>query len=58
VLYALAFGGTILLDEPGVFLICGAILVFVGLIVFIRFLQAYPKPGELESGASMGDASE
>jgi hypothetical protein len=57
-LYALAFGGAILLDQPGVFLICGVILVFVGLIVFVRFLQTHPKPAELESGAGMGDASE
>jgi uncharacterized membrane protein YccC len=56
--YALAFGGTILLDEPVVFAICGAVLVCVGLIVFIRFLQTYPKPAELESGASTGDANE
>jgi hypothetical protein len=52
VLYALAFGGTILLDEPALFSICGAILVLVGLAVFVRFLRTYPKPPELESGAS------
>lgn len=52
VLYALAFGGTTLLDGPALFAICGGILVLVGLAVFVRFLRTHPKPAELESGTS------
>jgi hypothetical protein len=55
-LYALAFGGTILMDEPALFAFCGAILVLVGLVVFGRFLRAFPKPAELESTTSHGGA--
>lgn len=49
-LYALAFGGTILLDQPIVFAICGAMAVLMGLLVFVRFLRAHAKPIELEPG--------
>jgi hypothetical protein len=45
-LYALAFAGTILLGEPVLFALCGAIIVLLGLVVFVRFLRAHPVPGE------------
>jgi hypothetical protein len=45
-LYALAFGGTILLGEPVLFAFCGAIIVLWGLVVFVRFLRAHPLPEE------------
>jgi hypothetical protein len=45
-LYALAFGGTILLGEPVVFAFCGAIIVLWGLVVLARFLRAHPVPEE------------
>jgi hypothetical protein len=50
-LYALAFGGAILLGEPILFALCGAIIVLLGLVVFVRFLRAHPVP---EADARLG----
>jgi hypothetical protein len=49
-LYALAFGGTILLDEPIILATCGVVTVLLGLVVFWRFLRTHPKPAQLEPG--------
>ena len=49
VLYGLAFGGGIWLGEPILFAVCGAIILLMGLIVFIRFLRQYPLATEKPS---------
>ena len=46
VLYALGFSGTILLDSPIMFVVAGAIILLMGLVVFVRFLREYPVPEE------------
>jgi hypothetical protein len=46
VLCALGFSGTILLDNPFMFAIAGAVILLMGLVVFIRFLRKYPIPAQ------------
>jgi hypothetical protein len=41
-LYALAFGGTVLLHNPAVFDVAGILAVLMGLVVFVRFLRTHP----------------
>jgi hypothetical protein len=57
VLYALAFGGTVLVHNPGMFVIAGLLAVLMGLVVFVRFLRTHPKPSEAEPGARYDSAS-
>ena len=47
-LYALAFGGKVLLHNPIVFVVAGTAAILVGLAVFVRFLRTHPKPAMLE----------
>jgi len=46
VLCALGFSGTILLDNPFMFAIAGAVILLMGLVVFIRFLRKYRIPAQ------------
>jgi MFS family permease len=46
VLYALGFSGTMLLDSPMMFVVAGAVILLMGLVVFVRFLREYPVPEE------------
>jgi len=48
-LYVLGFSGTVLLHNPIMLLLAGAILLLMGLVVFIRFLRNYPIPAEAGS---------
>lgn len=43
-LYALAFSSTVLLHNPIMFIMAGAVAVLMGLIVFVRFLRKYRIP--------------
>jgi len=56
-LYALAFGGKVLLHNPITFIIAGMLAVLMGLVVFVRFLRTHPKPSELEPGNRYDAAS-
>jgi hypothetical protein len=56
-LYALAFGGTVLLHNPMTFIIAGMMAVLMGLVVFVRFLRTHPKPCDLGPGARYNGAS-
>ncbi len=44
VLCALGLAGTVLLDNPNMFLLAGGVIALMGLAVFIRFLRKYPIP--------------
>lgn len=46
VLYAVGFSGTMLLDSPIMFVVAGAVILLMGLVVFVRFLREYPIPEE------------
>lgn len=41
-LYALAFGGTVLLHNPIMFIVAGLLAVLMGLVVLVRFLRRHP----------------
>jgi len=56
-LYALAFGGTVLLHNPIMFIVAGILALLMGLAVFVRFLRTYPKPSELEPSTRYDGAS-
>ena len=56
-LYALAFGGKVLLHNPITFIIAGMLAVLMGLVVFVRFLRTHPKPSELEPSTRCDGAS-
>jgi len=56
-LYALAFGGTVLIHNPITFIVAGILAVLMGLAVFVRFLQTHPKPAELEPSTGYDGAS-
>jgi hypothetical protein len=56
-LYALAFGGKVLLHNPIVFVVAGIVGVLMGLAVFVRFLRTHPKPLELEPNTRYDGAS-
>lgn len=56
-LYALAFGGTVLVHDPVMFVLAGLLAVLMGLVVFVRFLRRHPKPSELEPGTRYDGAS-
>ena len=56
-LYALGFGGKVLLHNPITFIIAGMLAVLMGLVVFVRFLRTHPKPSELEPGNRYDAAS-
>jgi hypothetical protein len=43
-LYALAFSATVLLHNPIMFIMAGAVAVLMGLVVFVRFLRKYRIP--------------
>ncbi len=45
-LYVLGFSGTVLLHNPIMLILAGAITLLMGLVVFIRFLQNYPIPAK------------
>jgi hypothetical protein len=53
----LAFSGTVLLHNPILFIMAGAVAVLMGLIVFIRFLRRYriPSAGPPLEGALNGN---
>lgn len=56
-LYALAFGGKVLLHNPITFIVAGMLAVLMGLAVFGRFLRAHPKPPESEPSTRYDGAS-
>ena len=56
-LYALAFGGTVIVHNPITFIVAGVLAVLMGLAVFVRFLRTHPKPSELEPSTSYDGAS-
>jgi hypothetical protein len=56
-LYALAFGGKVLLHNPIMFIVAGMLAVVMGLVVFVRFLRTHPKPSELEPNTRYDGAS-
>jgi hypothetical protein len=56
-LYALAFGGTICLDQPLIFAMCGAIALLMGLMVFLRFMRSHPKPAPWEPDGRLDGAA-
>ena len=56
-LYALSFGGKVLIHNPIVFVAAGAAAALMGLTVFVRFLRAHPKPASLEPGTRYDGAS-
>jgi len=56
-LYALAFGGKVLLHNPITFVVAGMMAVLMGLLVFVRFLRTHPKPSELGPGTRYNGAS-
>jgi len=56
-LYALAFGGSVLLHNPITFIVAGTLAVLMGLAVFGRFLRAHPKPPESEPSTRYDRAS-
>ena len=43
-LYGIAFSWAFLFDKPIVFVVAGAIILLIGLVVFLRFLGKYPAP--------------
>ena len=47
-LYALGFGGSVLLHNSITFIVAGALGVLMGLVVFVRFVRTHPKPSGLE----------
>jgi len=56
-LYALAFGGKVLLHNPIVFVVAGTVAVLMGLAVFVRFLRTHPTPSGLEPNTRDDGAS-
>jgi hypothetical protein len=50
-LYALAFGGTVLLHNPVMFVVAGLLAVLMGLVVFVPFLRSHPTPPNRKPGA-------
>jgi len=56
-LYALAFGGTVVLHNPIMFIVAGILGVLMGAVIFVRFIQTHPKPAELEADARYDGAS-
>jgi len=50
-LYGIAFSCAFLFDEPIVFVVAGALILLIGLTVFIRFLRKYPAPEEVKPWA-------
>ena len=56
-LYALAFGGKVLLHNPVVFVVAGTAAILMGLAVFLRFLRTHPKLSELGPGTRYNGAS-
>jgi len=56
-LYALAFGGTVIVHNPITFIVAGVLAVLMGLAVFARFLRTHPKPLELEPNTRYDGAS-
>jgi hypothetical protein len=57
VLYAVAFGGKVLLHNPITFIVAGLVAVLMGLAVFVRFLRTHPKRSELKPGTRYDAAS-
>jgi MFS family permease len=48
-LYVLAFSGTVLVSNPIMFIIAGALAVVMGVVVLVRFTREYPRPAEHSS---------